>query len=303
MTEKSSWLAAIRGAGADRTVRLVYADYLDERADPRGELVRVCEAMRNTPLFADEYWRLKARRNELRAGCDPAWLAATGYDGSDYDPIFRDGVPDDWRGRWRLIREFTERWHGIPMPDIGGRADEVRAEEQQLGQILSPSVREWVAYALDVRGSPYGVPMRDGYDGLRSRPDTNTLQLLMQAEGDLIWAIPDDEVTADDPPVVLLYLDYESESPVFRGAEDGLWAPTVTGFCFGYIMAYLEHTVPASPVRWRSVPVDGPSWLVRLDTWDILEGIELLAARDTSGHPQAIQRSERYSWVPPTQPR
>ena len=42
------------------------------------ELVRVCEEMRQVPVFADRYWELKARRNELWAGCPLDWLQATG---------------------------------------------------------------------------------------------------------------------------------------------------------------------------------------------------------------------------------
>src|SRR5579871_2565422 len=144
-----AFLNAIRSKPADRSVRLIYADWLEERRDPRSELIRICEAMRRLPVFADEYWRLKARRNELRAGCPLDWLAATGYDGSDYDPIFRDGVPDDWRGRWRLIREFTERWHGIDVPDVGGQREAVRQAEERLGLALPPSLQEYIAYAHD----------------------------------------------------------------------------------------------------------------------------------------------------------
>jgi uncharacterized protein (TIGR02996 family) len=146
-----AFLAAIRADPADRTARLAYADWLEERGDPRAELVRACEAMRRVPVYSDEYWRLKARRNELRPGCPAGWLAATGYDGSDYDPVFRDGVPGDWRGRWRLVREFTERWHGVDVPDIGGRRAEVREAEERLGLALPPSVQEYIAYAHDLR--------------------------------------------------------------------------------------------------------------------------------------------------------
>src|SRR5436309_3198756 len=122
MTHEDAFLLAVRENPGDGGLRLVYADWLEENGDQaRAELVRVCEAMRRVPVYSDEYWRLKARRNELRPLCSADWLAATGYDGSRYDSLFRDGVPPDWRGRWRLIREFTERWHGIPMGDVGGR--------------------------------------------------------------------------------------------------------------------------------------------------------------------------------------
>jgi uncharacterized protein (TIGR02996 family) len=156
------FLSAIRGRPADRTTRLAYSDWLDERGDSRAELIRVCEAMRRVPVFADDYWRLKGRRNELLPACPLDWLAATGYDGSDYDPIFRDGVPDGWRERWRLIREFTERWHGVDVPDVGGQRAAVREAEDRLGLALPPSVQEYVAFSHDlcVFGTPEHDPQR-----------------------------------------------------------------------------------------------------------------------------------------------
>ena len=140
----AAFLAGIAADPADRVRRLVYADYLDDHADPRGELVRVEEAMRDLTAFGDEFWRLKLRRNELRPLAPANWLAALRY-GVDAHPVFSHGVPDDPRGRWRLIREFLERWHGVPMPDCGGRAAEIAAVEARLGVTLGSGVREFVS--------------------------------------------------------------------------------------------------------------------------------------------------------------
>ena len=150
MDDEAAFLAAMRADPAARLTRHVYADWLEERGDPRHELVRVCEAMRTVPVWSDDYWALKTRRNELWTRFPIEWLETTGYDGSDYDPIFRDGVPDGVRERWRLIREFTERWHGVSVPDVGGRRDVVAREEARLGLTLPESVRELIAFAHDV---------------------------------------------------------------------------------------------------------------------------------------------------------
>jgi uncharacterized protein (TIGR02996 family) len=210
---EDAFIRVILASPKDAVVRLIYADWLEERGDPRYELVRVCERMRQVPVYSDEYWQLKAHRTELRAGCPAEWLAATGYDGGNYDPIFRDGVPDDWKSRWRVVREFTERWHGIPMGDVGGRPEEVRAVEGRLGVILPPSVREYVAYAHDVFPQPdYRIVLRDGYV-LERMPDHRAVSLLIQGEGDMQWAVRLADLGAPDPPVHTYVWDHKYDGP------------------------------------------------------------------------------------------
>jgi uncharacterized protein (TIGR02996 family) len=153
MHTDDSFLCAIEVEPADRVRRLVYADWLDDHHDPRAELVRVEEEMRALPVFADRFWELKPRRNELRAVAGSDWCARMRY-GTECEPVFRHGIPDGWRDRWRLIREFTERWHRIPMPDVGGRAKEVAEAEAQFKLVFPPSLREWVAFGASLREFP-----------------------------------------------------------------------------------------------------------------------------------------------------
>jgi uncharacterized protein (TIGR02996 family) len=153
LRDDKSYLQAIAARPHDRQLRRLYADWLEALEPRRTELIRVCEAMRDVPVWSDHYWELKARRNKLWEQCPLEWLEATGYDGSHYDPIFRDGVPDGWRERWRLIREFTERWHGIHVSDVGGRRAEIEQAEGRLGLELPPSLREYIAYVYDIADS------------------------------------------------------------------------------------------------------------------------------------------------------
>jgi uncharacterized protein (TIGR02996 family) len=202
----------MRQDSRDAATRLVYADWLEDNSHPeRAELVRVAEAMREMAVFSDDYWHLKSRRNELRELCPPDWLAATGYDGSRYEPLLRHGVPDDWKGRWRLAREFTERWYGVALGDVGGRQAEIRAEEERLGRPLPPSVREYVAYALDLEPlMDVGIVYYDlhlqpleGYPALsimqtRYRPHSSVLGF---PENHCVWAVSYDDLGVEDPPV------------------------------------------------------------------------------------------------------
>jgi uncharacterized protein (TIGR02996 family) len=238
--EEQAFLAALRETPADRTARLVYADWLADRGDPRHELIRACEEMRRLPVSSDRYWQLKAIRNELRQGCTEQWLALTGYDGGDYDPLYRDGVPEDWKGRWRLIREYTERWHGIPMGDVGGRQAEVREAEQRLGRALPPSLREYVAYAHDVAPpGQFGVVHRDYYtmEPLAGQP---ALSVMALAEGDLSWAIHNDDLGLDDPPVYgYFWADGAGAGARYAPADgDGPESGTLSDFVLGFVGAY-----------------------------------------------------------------
>src|SRR5262245_19966696 len=236
------FLSAIAAAPADRTLRLVYADWLDEQSDARGELVRVEEEMRELPVFADRFWELKPRRNELRAQAGSEWCGRMRY-GTECEPVFRHGIPDGWRERWRLIREFTERWHRVPMPDVGGRQAEIAEEEARLGRTLPPSVREWIAFAHDVSHRPdYPVVFRDVYqmELLSGHP---AISLLLQGEGDYHWTVLLADLQRVDPPVHGYHLDYGRETTDDFVPDDRKpLTDTVTSFAFEYGLAYLHGT-------------------------------------------------------------
>jgi uncharacterized protein (TIGR02996 family) len=219
--------------------RLVYADYLEEHGDSdRAEFIRVCEAMRRVPVFADDYWRLKARRNELRPSYPTDWLTATRYDGSRYDPLFREGIPADWKGRWRLIREFTERWHGLPLGDVGGRRDAIRIEERRFGRQLPPSLQEYVAYAHDVAPAQgVGVVHRDHYT-MRPLDEHPALSVMQIAEGNVHWAILEEDLRQPDPPVYAYYRAVEDETRFVRADTAGPESPTLTDFVLGFVHDY-----------------------------------------------------------------
>src|SRR5437762_1580159 len=61
---EATFLEAIRAAPDDDEVRRVYADWLDERGDPRGEYLRLEIQLVRGP----------ARLAELAAALDPSWL-------------------------------------------------------------------------------------------------------------------------------------------------------------------------------------------------------------------------------------
>ena len=146
MNKETPFLEAINAAPHDTATRLFYADWLEERGDPRAELIRIEEEMRPLPVFSDRFWQLKSRRYDLHQRLPKAWLEAMRY-GTDCPPTFAH-VPSNWQDWWRAIRVFAERWHRLhSLPDVGGRTTEIQETETRLGRQLPPSLKEWVAFA------------------------------------------------------------------------------------------------------------------------------------------------------------
>jgi uncharacterized protein (TIGR02996 family) len=257
----SDFLSAIASQPADRTLRLVYADWLDEQSDPRGALVRIEEEMRELPVFADRFWELKPRRNALRTQIGAEWCEKMRY-GTECAPVFRHGIPDGWRERWRLIREFTERWHRVPMPDVGGRQKEIAEAESRLGRELPPSVREWIAFAHDVKyltaldpelNLPFAHPFT--LEPLTGQP---ALSLLYNAYDEIHRAVRFTELHAPDPPVE--YYRQEFDATDQPGAcvpspDPYFPIPSVTGWIFDCVLNHLpaecarSHVVISDPTR------------------------------------------------------
>jgi uncharacterized protein (TIGR02996 family) len=229
-------LEAIGASPRDAALRLVYADWLEERGDGRGELVRVEEEMRALPAYSDRFWQLKARRNELRAAAAPGWLEAMGY-GSDVWPLFGHGVPDGWRERWRLVRELVERWHRRPMPDVGGRAAEVREVEERLGRALPPSLREYVAFAHDL-GTGYEHPIvLRGFYQMQELSGHEVVSLLLSGESDYRWIVRYEDFGVPDPPVH----GFNEEEDAFVLDGDNPVIQSVTSFALSYALTCTDR--------------------------------------------------------------
>ena len=76
MTPEEAFVQAITGSPDDDTSRLVYADWLEERGDPRGEFLRLECRLRALPETSEEHLALLPRLAELGGGADVRWLAA-----------------------------------------------------------------------------------------------------------------------------------------------------------------------------------------------------------------------------------
>ncbi|MCC6417802.1 MAG: TIGR02996 domain-containing protein [Gemmataceae bacterium] len=76
MREEKAFLDAVGANPDDDQVRLVYADWLEEHGDPRGEFLRVRCQMKALPGESDRTEPLRTRLQELQSAISPEWLVA-----------------------------------------------------------------------------------------------------------------------------------------------------------------------------------------------------------------------------------
>ena len=198
MSTEAALIAACTSNPRDTLPRLVYADWLDERKDPRGEMVRVMEELRLHPVWADEYRRLCPARNRLWQSLDVAWLETMGYQ-KVYRPLF--GVlPAERKHRWRLAEEFIDIWHGGLKRGDGYSDDELAAAEERVGCPFPKALREWYRFGgrrADVWSNqdhlcpPERVRFEDEHGLVIRRENQNVTR----------WAIRPVDLKRVDPPV------------------------------------------------------------------------------------------------------
>ena len=143
----AAFLDAISARPTDAQLRLAYADWLEDRRDPRAELIRLEASTHGLPAWDDRCWNSRARRYELQATLPQDWLEQLGY-ARCYRPLFDRPLPAEREYRWRLMHTFLETWHGV---DWSERRDvqpaEIAAAEHRLGMPLPPAMREFYEQA------------------------------------------------------------------------------------------------------------------------------------------------------------
>jgi uncharacterized protein (TIGR02996 family) len=76
MTPEEAFLQALIESPDDDTPRLIFADWLEERGDSRGEFLRLECRLRSLPESCSDYGRWYERLAQLAGEVDIRWLAA-----------------------------------------------------------------------------------------------------------------------------------------------------------------------------------------------------------------------------------
>ena len=192
------FLQAIAADPADEVTRLVYADWLEDRGDPRGEFIRIEIALdRSSPGDDRSNALVRGRGNcddrSIRHGRQPwATLSVTARSFSKLPPYLR--------ARWDLLEEFIEIWHPPPTSNVNNSEEDLLAAESQLGFRLSAALHKWNVLIGRRPDVWWQTPYRLNYPPVEK--GIGHLVLGGPKQGDNLWVIRAADLRQDDPPIV-----------------------------------------------------------------------------------------------------
>lgn len=99
MHDEAGFVRAVLANPDDATTRLVYADWLDERGDARGEFLRLHAELAGLPPDGERAFWARGRLDELRRGIDGDWLVVF-----DRPPVENCGM----KFKFRCPREWDK---------------------------------------------------------------------------------------------------------------------------------------------------------------------------------------------------
>ncbi len=175
MNTEDAFFTAIGNNPADVSIRLIFADWLEEQGDARGELLRLLHVL-TQELHPPERPTLEARLRELlAAGVEPVgpfWTNSIGMRFACIPPgIFRMGSPEAEEGRsadetqhtvtltkglWMGVHPVTqEQWHAV----MGNNPSHFRhAKNLPVEQVSWEDCQEYITKLRENDKKPYRLP-------------------------------------------------------------------------------------------------------------------------------------------------
>lgn len=162
-------------------------------------------------------------------------------DSTSYAPFFKGKLPADVPARWKLVRQFIDRWCMSGAAPLLDRSQEntslIETASALAKRDLSQSIRQWLSLAEEAgnRGAPeirdclMVEPIENHFDDPSAKDAT---VILMQGEGDVFWTVRNDRLTEDDPPVDVFQC-FDKDSPAYW-----LRYPSVSEFVIAYLLTY-----------------------------------------------------------------
>jgi uncharacterized protein (TIGR02996 family) len=186
MSEEQSFLQHLATDPLDDTTRLVYADWLEERGDVRGEYLRLELELAQLDESDARLAELEERGRRLREGIDPEWLRQAG---KPFDVWLVSYIPTEKIRTIRRIRELT----GMGLAKAKHFSEAVPARVLARGtRAQAEQVREHLLKPCEYTSTPLAP---------------GTIQVCIRAADAASPTLPFDLPPLSPPRPVALYLD------------------------------------------------------------------------------------------------
>ncbi len=192
MREEKPFIRQILANPSDDSPRLVYADWLEERGDPRGEYLRIQTALAKMPRKDKRFASFRKRLKALRSSLDADWLAFCNT------LRYRTGFAS-------LERPLTDK-NGVP-------EKRVAAGERRLGVRLPRSLRDYYLVAGSHRLNQAHHRLLRPEDWFKS---SGRIMFLEENQGVWHGGVKINDPAGDDPPV---FGQYEGTNDRWRWPE------------------------------------------------------------------------------------
>ena len=152
-----------------------------------------------------------------------------------YEPCL-NRIDDDWESRWNAILAIVNAWYGCEL-DLLQASSSVAGDS--VARTYPHSVRQWIKFCNEVRDKVSASVLRETFvvENINSPP---ALSLQELSEGNVCWAVLNEHLKLDDPPVCRLtgdcHGDYD-ENLAFADRWEYEWQSdeSVSEFAFSQV--------------------------------------------------------------------
>lgn len=194
--DEDVFLAEIAAAPRSVDRRLIYADWLEERSDPRADLIRTWHDMDSVDAWNEQFGELLQHVRSLFEVTSQEWRKQLGYDVLQR-PMFSE-IPQDRPSRWRLLSHFLDLWFQPIVENDRVSASVLQSTELRLGCALPAALKEWYRHSGYAQVWGLWTELTEPADLYLDRRDGDLRLCGTQATR---YFIKPSDLGMDDPPV------------------------------------------------------------------------------------------------------
>ena len=115
---------------------------------------------------------------------------------------------------WSSIRKFISVWHDVKFQHSTRYQSELMKAEELICGPIPTSLQEWIRLCCDLIDQNKEGCFRD-YFVIERVPGHDAIGFLLQCEGDVYWAVQQEDMKLDNPPITTYLLDYDADHEKF----------------------------------------------------------------------------------------